>query len=355
MTASLQFDPITEFDTAVRLARSGRTLAGLKHARAAYKMVIESGDEAMRRKALNTVAICQGAHGQFIEAVADAMDAFALAHKAGDELEATHALATLAGAASFILDTLDTSMRMLDQCLDRALRLGNVPLEVRVRNVRGILLGTLRRFSEAEHEFAVALALVDQAGENTRPAMLAGNIAALSVKQSRSADKADRPHYWSIALARIQEAIDIAVQEGNADVESRGYYNLGDVRVQQGDLAAALAAFDRSMELARGVGQRARVIDAHVERGKLFALSQDWNMARAEFQSAFDEADAHRPTIQTATAAEHLGVACERLGDAKSALGWVARAGVERELFERESVQARRQLETFWRDFGAGQ
>src|SRR5260221_146792 len=123
-------------------------------------------------------------------------------------------------AASFILDTLDTSMRMLDTCLDQALQLQDVPLEVRVRNVRGILLGTLKRFAEAEHEFAVSLSLVDRAGENTRPAMLAGNVAALSVKQSRAADKAERPRYLAIALARIQEALDIGALEGNADVES---------------------------------------------------------------------------------------------------------------------------------------
>lgn len=350
MTASLHFDPIVEFDTAVRLARSGKTLAGLKHAHAAYKMVVEGGDPALRRKALNTVAICQGAHGQFIEAVADAIDAFTLSRQAGDALEATHALATLAAAASFILDTLDTSMRMLDRCLDASLQLGDIPLEVRVRNVRGILLGTLKRFGEAEREFAAAMALVDRAGENTRPAMLAGNIAALSVKQARAADEAGQPHYWAIALTRIQEALDIAVNDANADVESRAYYALGDVRMQQGEGAAALAAFAKSMDLAKSVGQRARVIDALVERGKLFSAALDWESARKEFQAAFDEADAQRPTIQTATAAEHLGVVCEWLGDAKGALGWIARAGVERELYERESAQARRQLEIFWRE-----
>lgn len=352
MTAPLRFDPITEFDTAVRLSRSGKTLDGLRHARAAYKVVVESGDESMRRKALNTLAICQGAHGQFIEAVADAIDAYTLSRAAGDTLEATHALATLAGAASFILDTLDTSMRMLDKCLEQALVLQDVPLEVRVRNVRGILLGTLGRFAFAEHEFAVALSLVDRAGENTRPAMLMGNVAALSVKQARAADENMRPVHWDIAIARIQETLDIAVLEGNTDVESRGHYNLGDVRLQQGNIRSALAAFERAMNLARSIGQRARVIDAHVERGKLFAAAADWQAAQAEFQAAFDVADAHRPTIQTATAAEHLGMVCDQLGDTKGALGWIARAGVERELFERESAQARRQLETLWREIG---
>jgi tetratricopeptide (TPR) repeat protein len=354
MTASLQFDPGKEFDTAIRLARSGNTLAGLKHARAAYKMVVDNGDEAMRRRALNTVAICQGAHGQFIEAVADAIDAYTLSQTAGDTLEATHALATLAGAASFILDTLDTSMLMLDKCLSQALALGDIPLEVRVRNIRGILLGTLKRFDEAEHEFAVALSLVDRAGENTRPAMLVGNVAALSVKRARAADDAERERFTQTALARIQETLDISAEEGNADVESRGYYNLGDIRAQQGRVQDALDAFAQSMKFAKQVGQRARVIDAHVERGKLFAARRDWQSARAEFQAAFDVADAHRPTGQIATAAEQLSAACEQLGDAKAALGWIARAGVERELFERESEQARRQLDTFWRGFNAG-
>jgi tetratricopeptide (TPR) repeat protein len=353
MTASLPFEPIKEFDTAIRLARSGNTLAGLKHARAVYKIVVDGGDEALRRRALNTVAICQGAHGQFIEAVADAIDAYNLSKAADDTLQATHALATLAGAASFILDTLDTSMLMLDKCLTQAVALGDIPLEVRVRNVRGILLGTLKRFNDGEHEFAVALSLVDRAGENTRPAMLVGNVAALSVKRARAAEGSEREPLWDVALTRIEETLDISAQEDNADVESRGYYNLGDIRGQQGRQEEALDAYAQSMALARHVGQRSRVIDALVERGKLFAARQDWKAAQVEFHAAFDEADAHRPTSHVATAAEHLGMVYEKLGDMKAAIGWIARADVERELFERESAQARKQLETFWRGFGA--
>ena len=66
------------------------------------------------RRALNVIAICQAAHGRYIEAVSHALDTYALAHDAQDRIEECHALATLAASAGMILDTDEAAFRFFN-------------------------------------------------------------------------------------------------------------------------------------------------------------------------------------------------------------------------------------------------
>lgn len=331
-------------DRAVRLSRTGDTQAGLDAARAAYRAIREQGDAALLRQAMNTLALCQAAHGLYIEAVAAAMDVQRQATAAGDRLAAAHALTTLAGASGMILDTQASELALLDHCLSEALALGDVPLECRVRNTRAIRLSALGRFEDAEADYARALELVDHAGELTRRPMLVYNMAMLALKELRAATRLDREAAAAKARERTQDAIALARAEDNPAVEARGEYTLGQVAQVLGERDTALAAFDRALSLERRLRSRSQMVNLLMARAKALAESARQEEAIAAYQKAFDEAAHHRPTPHTGAAAENLA-ALYRDQDAAAAARWEQVAARERDDYLRESATSQSQLQ----------
>ena len=151
--------------------------AALRQARAAYARVARSSNTDDKIIGLNCLALCQASHGSYIEAIATAMDAFSLAQSVGDELQQAHALTTLAGAGTFVLDTIDASRNMLDRCIAIAKSHRDVALEVRDRSIRGVVLGNLLRFDEAQIDFEWASARIAEAGAMTWLLLVQGNWA----------------------------------------------------------------------------------------------------------------------------------------------------------------------------------
>ena len=151
--------PNAILDEAIRLSRAGRSKDGIHLALSVAQRFRDDGQSAPLRRALNVIAICQAAHGRYIEAVSHALDTYALAHDAQDRIEECHALATLAASAGMILDTDEAAFPVLQYCLESARQFGDVGLEARVRSLMGIRLGSMRRFDEAEREIHAAIKL----------------------------------------------------------------------------------------------------------------------------------------------------------------------------------------------------
>ena len=339
---------------AIRTTRGGDTVGGMKLARRVYTQAKDSEDLHAELDALNVLAVCQAAHGAFIEAVATTIDATRLATRLDDRLGMAHALATLAGAAGFILDTLEISIRMLDRCVAVALEMNDVGLEVRARTIRGIMLGNLKRFEEGERDFAIAMEKIEASGELNSKALVAGNLASIASKRARAAPSDAREALWSLAEERTDAAAALARRDGNLDVESRCSHNMGDLYFQQNDWEAALAAYRKSLELSARARHKARLIDAYIEIGRIHAVCGRLQDGLDVYEAAFAAADTNRPTNQVAIACDRMADLYERLGNDSEALRLREKAERERAEFDRESEHTRRELAAFWRNFETG-
>jgi tetratricopeptide (TPR) repeat protein len=353
MSASLpqlSANVIEEFAASLRMSRRGETKDALRRVRSAYALARELGDQSIIRQGMNTVAMCQASHGMFIEAVADAVDAYAASRAADDVLQACHAVTTLVGASGLMLGGRahgETALKLLDQCLASAHKLDNAVLECRVRMLRGIRLGSLGHFDEAEQDFATALSRLGDAPDNLPPAMLALNVAALRIKRAKQFGES-MPDLWDAARAQNKEALDMAVAECNPAVESRTCFNIADVHKQLGQQREAIAAFDHALQIAVQWKQRDQIINTQIERGGILLALGDRENALVAFEHAFHEAELHRPTPQAANAATHLADAHEATGDTTQATHWRKIAKRERSAFERESAHTKIMLEKFW-------
>ena len=120
-------------DNAIRCSRRGDTRTGIDLARHAYRLARQESPEA-ELEALNASALCQSANGSFIESIATSIDVISLARQQLNRRSAAFALATMAGAASFILDANSVVLEMLQVCRSEADALTDVPLKVRIHN-----------------------------------------------------------------------------------------------------------------------------------------------------------------------------------------------------------------------------
>ncbi len=326
----------------------GDTLKGLRLARRTVTLAAQEDSATAKLEALNLLAICQAANGAYIEAIAASIDAFHIAKKLHDRLGMAHSLTTLAGAASFILETLDVSLLMLDECLKFALVLNNVSLEARVRALRGVILGSLQRFDESELEFQRSLQLIPFAGTNTPRALVAINHAHMAIKRATAASEAEKPALWLQAQTLSDAALDVARADGNRMSESLLHFSRGELNMRLGKYAAAMNEYGEVMQFAKAAKQGARIAATHFEIGNMRTLENDDEGALAEYQAALHAAESHRPMRIISFICEAKAKVRRRLGDIDVADALVLKADQERDIFLRESEHARRELNEFW-------
>ena len=338
-------------DNAIRSSRRGDTRAGIDLARRAYRLARRESPEA-EMEALNASALCQTANGSFIESIATSIDVIALARQHGDRGAGAHALATMAGAASFILDANHVVLEMLQVCRTEADALTDATLRVRVHNTFGLVYGNLARFDEADEQYDAGIALVAiadaRAGLFTPGYLMVGNKAFLSVQRARAASPAQFPALAIDAERRIQYVLGIAAGEMNIDAEARAWFCLGQLRTLQARNAEALEAFGQALTRATQIRHHPRLIDTHLEIGNLYAAEEQYDKALEAMEEAYVLSDTNRPTAKLATACEGIARMFTSMGREREASHYRAKTERERETFGRDNALAVRDLNTFW-------
>ncbi len=339
---------------------AGDTLEGTRLARRALLLAKVENNAPAIVEALNLLAICQAANGAFIEAIAGSIDAFHAARKVQDRLAMVHAMTTLSGAASFILETPDVSLGMLDECLKFALQLNNVPLEARVRNLRGLAFDLLHRHTESENEFVRAMQLVPLAGKNIPRAMVAANHAhvvinhaCLASVDTDSADSADSSAYARHLLHAqhlSDTALQIALADQNRMAESIVRFDRGNLFVLFGEIEIAAAEFKQAMRFAKLAKQGARVAKIHVAMAKIRLLENNHAAALIDYETALSAAESHRPMRLISQIYHDKSSLQRQLGHLKRADVLEQMSNKEAAIFSRESEQTRRMLTKFWQD-----
>lgn len=345
---------LDECHDAVRAARTGSPVEGLRFARAILRKARDSGDAGSIIEAHLTLANCQGVHGDFIEAAANAMDAFDFAQDKGDLVGSLNALVTLAGASGFILDSLEPAADLLTHCLRVAQELGERPLEARARNIRGVVLGNLGRFEEAYRDFEAAMTIIESgsAGTNTPLRLVTGNFAHAFIKNAAREEPQRREPLWSRAQQLVEETMQEAASNADLEGQSRLHFVMGEMSVQKGELQAALDQFTHARRLGLVLKHRSRAIDALLEIAKVHALMGDAAAALREFEKARDEANGLRPTRTLADVEARMATIHEAQGYADEATQSQARARKEASEYERESRHSRANLLEFFQRIG---
>jgi tetratricopeptide (TPR) repeat protein len=340
-------------ESAIVATRGGDALGGLRQARLAYSRVARGNNIADKIIGLNCLALCQASHGSYIEAIATAMDVFALAQGEGDELQQAYALTTLAGAANFVLDTIDASHKMLDRCIDIAQTHGDIALEVRGRSIRGMVLGTLQRFDEANHDFEWATQHISQAGVMTPLRLVEGNWAQMFLKRAKIRQGEAREADWAAAETRILRVL--ADNEASDDIEaqSRLHSSVGDLRLHQGRREEAIHAYTRSLALGVKVRNIGSIVRAQMDLAHMALASGEFSLALSQFDAAYMSAETIRPSSQLAAACRGAAQAWA-LDDTVTAevrtariKHYEAQAQLEDEKFRQARAHTKKALEAF--------
>lgn len=347
MSAPHPYELAKDYDHAERLARGGDGRGALRMSRAALEMARASGDDAMVRRGLNTVAVCQNAASRFIEAIAAATDAYHLSIEAGDLRECTNALATLVGMTGFLYPLPDAGISILDECLANALQIGDRAIEARVRMFRAMRLGGLGRFEEADAEFATLMTLAGQHDIKMPNSMLALNWLALAIRIAARRENG-QGDAWDVALARYAEAIDYARFEYNELAELRAEANLVHIEFARGNAASAVDAIERCLALGRHLQQFHLLGDLHFMHAQHCDKQRDAAGARAAYLEAYTCAEHSLPNPGAAESAAQLARLARESADGGEAAIWQEREQSHRAAYARERENARMELEHFF-------
>ena len=348
MTSGEELDEgvIVQCDRAVRVSRGGDPRKGLELARAAHQRARAEGEPHGLLLALNTVAICLSGRGAHVQALATALDAYRLGREIEWRAQAAHALLTLAASSYDLFESPDRrSIGIVRRCLAEALDLPDASLEVRTRNVLGIMLSWRKRFDEAFAELDRAMARVPASDGTTPVSLLAGNIAHLAVRRADSARGDAAAEARAQAESRLKEALDLAVAGSSAGDELRVYYNRAWLRRQQGRHEEAIADYALALRIAKRLRNPARLADIHIGIGDTWLAANRPGDAVEAFEAAYAVGDDIRPARQLLDACERLERALALKGDARGAKHAATVAARERKVYERERAHARAELQ----------
>jgi tetratricopeptide (TPR) repeat protein len=332
---------IVQCDRAVRTSRGGDPKRGLDLARDAHRRARAEGEPHGLLLALNTVAICLSGRGAHVLALATAMDAYKLAREIDWRAQAAHALLTLAASSYDLFESPDRrSIGIVRRCLAEALDLPDASLEVRTRNVLGIMLAWRKRFDEAYAELDRAVARVPASDGTTPVSLLAGNIANLAVRRADAARGEALPGARREAESHLGRALALALAGSSPGDELRVYYNRGWLRRQEGRNDEAIADYLRALKIATRLRNPARIADIQIGLGDAWLAMGRPREAVEAFEAAHAVGDEIRPARQLLDACERLERAWLLLEDSRGAKHAAGVARRERAVYERERAHA---------------
>jgi len=343
-----------ECQRAVQAVRSGQVQLGLGVARRAYHEAREGGRRSDLAHALNTMALCLSANGAYIEALASGIDAFRLYAIDGASSGRIRALCTIAGAATFILDSGEATLPVIERCVAEAAQRGDASLQVMALNTRAVALLKLKRFDAARAAFCEALELVPDSDGSIPPAVILCNMAGVAMRKAEAAPPERREALRWAAERELAEAMDASLSEGSLEGQSRALYIRAELAVQRGETHAALQALAESLGIAKALRHRYRSNVLLLRMADLHESLGDLAKALACLDAAHVEALSRRPCKELHVVCERLAALHGRLGHASESEHFGVAAGRERMQHERECDVQRRGLEAFLAEIDAG-
>jgi len=332
---------------AVQAVRAGQVQLGLGVARRAYLEAREGGRRSDLAHALNTMALCLSANGAYIEALASGIDAFRLYADEGAACGRIRALCTIAGAATFIIDSGEATLPVLDRCVREATERGSASLRVLAHNARAVALLKTGRFDASRADFQAALALVPESDGSIPAAVVLCNLAAVAMRRTEAAAPERREALRRAAQRELAEALDAALAEGSLEAQSRGHYIRGELCLQGGEPLPALEALAESLAIAQRLRHRYRCNVLALRMADVHEALGNGAKALALLESAHTEALSRRPCKELHVVCGRLAVLHDRLGHASEAEHFGVAAGREGAQHERECVYQRRALQAF--------
>ncbi|MBL8520876.1 MAG: hypothetical protein JNK75_09395 [Betaproteobacteria bacterium] len=331
-------------DQAIRAVRNGELRRAQGFAAQALRMARDEGEGATLQ-ALNTLALVQGVSGRYIESMASSVDAFNMAHQAGNRSGALHAAATMGANGTFILDAGPALGELLEYCAGEAAALGDDVLKARIHNTRGLHYQTSGHLDLAKASFEAALAIVgdplSRAAMYTPRLLVLSNLAFLGVERARRAEPGEQARLRAQARQAVDTVVALAVDSGNLDAVGRARFGLATLHADAGHAVEALGEFERVLECALAIGQTPQQVDARIAIAQAeFALARP-DAAIATLAQAFETAETMRPTRQIATICDLQAEMYGRLGRPREAAHHRAIAERERAIHLKENEHVR--------------
>jgi tetratricopeptide (TPR) repeat protein len=330
-------------EAAVGKGATGNSRQGFTLVQEELATAREAGDAGGESSAIHGAAVLHLMRGDYWSAMAASLDAFEAAGKAKDRLAEARAVTMLVLSLT-PMEPGTEGLDMLERALGIAIEFEDPLLEVRTRNVMGILQGDLERFDEAAHQFETALTAINVGAANFDEWRIVANKANLFRKRAEAAARAGEHERCDEFVAL---GLDLAVR-ADAHCEHHGKLPIrldainisGMLLGVHGQIPAAVARFETAWRLA--VSERHRALLPFLGTCLVPHYLAMNRLAEAEnvLLTAYEEARLYRPSAKGESLCQLAASVYARKGDSRRAEQWdleSQRASVEFAAFKRDA------------------
>ena len=352
-----------ELSQRLQTARHLKQLGQMLPASQAYESLLSgphaSGDGAILAQAFfesSQVALALGAYPRAVERATEAAGLFRKQGDGSGEARATNNV----GLAYLYRGDYLNSLQYFQRSLDLHKTSRNAEGEVTLLNNIGNVYFFRGQYADALHSYELALQRVDESqGEAWnlhRRGLTLTNLATLYEQlgqndralsyflQARAAGRAAPPSEQAQLLSNLgtlyrrlgDPAKALETYAAAEQLFSLEHHSDGEIHIQEnigialaldyGDLAGALRAFTKSLQLANSTGNRRQAVLAHLFRGEALARMARVDDAQREFETALAGARSLGAAEEQWTAEFGLGRTHERRGERAAALGFFGEA-----------------------------
>lgn len=251
--------------------RAGDYQLAIDHQRRALEKREVLGDRPGMAASLNTIGLAHWGRGEYEEALVAHERALEIRRQLGDERGVAHSLNNI-GAVNRSLGRYDLALEHYQEALGVRNRLGDRKDVAGSLNNIGIVYKELENYSKALEFHSRALEIKRSLKDDRAIANSLNNIGITLLEKGEPA----------AALEQLGEALRlyelIEDRAGRADA----LLYIGQCHLDLGALDRARQSYDLALTVARGIGDRETIMEAHRQLARAFAAGGDHEAALAE-------------------------------------------------------------------------
>ena len=341
-------------EAAVGKGATGNSRQGFTLVQEELATAREAGDASGESSAIHGAAVLHLMRGDYWSAMAASLDAFHAAERAQDRLAAARSITMLVQSLTPMAPGA-CGLEMLERALEIAVEFADSLLEVRTRNVMGIVQGDLGCFDEAAFQFETALTLIELGAAQYDDWRVVANKANLLRKRAEAAahageqDQCDEFVALGLDLAARAEAH--CERHGKQPLQIDAINISAMLLAAHGQIHAAVERFEYAWRLALEYRHRALLPFLGTSLAPHYLAMNRLSDAESVLLCAFEEARLYRPSAKGEALCRLAAQVYELRGDARCAGQWILdaqRAGFDFATFKREAQHQQALIAARW-------
>lgn len=339
---------------ATEYAYAGLTKVGLDTVRQALAIAGKHHWFDEEAEAYAAAALCHQFRGDYLTAIAAALDAFRGFAVTKNYGRMGHTLTTL-GWACREIKAYDMAGTVLLSCFAIGEATADKFLQSRSANILGLTLCDVGRFEESQAQFEIARQLLMELGQREHVSRVTANMGNILRRKGEMAaeaqDDASAQRFFREAQALVRDSLAAARRDENSFEISDKQSALGEFHLLVGELDEALRHAEEARAMAAHLKNQKTVIEAEITIGRIFTKQENFSSAEQHLKAAIDHARQTEFRVLQQRAHAQLALTYQLAGRSVDAGAQEATATELRLAIERTNQDAHRELKLMWDEY----